>query len=328
MEISRLENLPPPPGIINSIRAGFDSIASHITAIFLPLLLNLFLWLGPRLRMNELFDEALNTLTTNWQALGIKVDDVQRIVDFYNDFFSTFNLFWILRTLPIGTSSLLPFREASSTPFGEPTVWQVSGLSFPFLVMGLVFLGWVSGAIYFRSVAQIATPSEKEDIHIANAILQTIFISILCGILFMTFAPVLGFILTFTLQQGRFVSSLVILFLSFTSMWFIVPIFFLPHAVFVFQQNVFKAVTSSINLTRFTLPNSSMFVLTIFILAYGLNFLWSIPSQDSWLTVVGIFGHSFVTTALLASSFIYYRDMSVWAVTVLEKLKPTTTKQA
>jgi hypothetical protein len=37
MEVSRLENLPPPPGIINSIKAGFDAIASRITAILLPL---------------------------------------------------------------------------------------------------------------------------------------------------------------------------------------------------------------------------------------------------------------------------------------------------
>jgi hypothetical protein len=110
-------------------------------------------------------------------------------------------------------------------------------------------------------------------------------------------------------------------------MWVIVPIFFLPHGVFVFHQNVFRAIASSFNLARFTLPNSSMFVLTVFLLAYGLNFLWSIPAEDSWLTLVGILGHSFVTTALLAGSFIYYRDMSVWVKTVLEKLRPAA-KQA
>jgi hypothetical protein len=38
----------------------------------------------------------------------------------------------------------------------------------------------------------------------------------------------------------------------------------------------------------------------------------------------GIFGHSFVTTALLAASFIYYRDMSVWLQSVIEKLRPNS----
>jgi hypothetical protein len=47
------------------------------------------------------------------------------------------------------------------------------------------------------------------------------------------------------------------------------------------------------------------------------------------MTLLGIFGHSFVTTALLAGSFIYYRDMSAWLQSVIEKLRPNSTiKQA
>ena len=37
---------------------------------------------------------------------------------------------------------------------------------------------------------------------------------------------------------------------------------------------------------------------------------------------VGIAGHAFITTALLAASFVYYRDMNVWLQTVFEKLQP------
>ena len=42
---------------------------------------------------------------------------------------------------------------------------------------------------------------------------------------------------------------------------------------------------------------------------------------DSWMTLIGIAGHAFITTSLLAASFIYYRDMQVWLQTVFEKLK-------
>jgi hypothetical protein len=74
-------------------------------------------------------------------------------------------------------------------------------------------------------------------------------------------------------------------------------------------------------MARFTLPTSSLFVLTVFLLAYSSNFLWAIPTNDSWLTLVGILGHGFVTTALLASSFKYYRDMTAWLQTVLARLR-------
>lgn len=324
MEISRLENLPPPPGIINSIRAGFDSIAGHIGAIFLPLFLNVFLWLGPRLKMDALYQSIKGDMIRTWQLLGISAEQIQLMMTQNDVTSASLNLFSLLRTLPIGTSSLFPFRGVESTPLGEPTAWQVSVLTFPFWIMLLVFIGWILGAFYFRAVALVAVPDDnKEQIHIMNAVLQTIFISIFCGILFIILAPFLTLILGFAFQLSGILATMLVLFLSLISMWMIVPIFFLPHGVFVFQQNVFSAMKSSFNLARFTLPNSSMFVLTVFILAFGLNFLWRIPETNSWLMLIGIFGHSFVTTALLAGSFIYYRDMTSWATTVLEKLKPS-----
>jgi hypothetical protein len=60
----------------------------------------------------------------------------------------------------------------------------------------------------------------------------------------------------------------------------------------------------------------------VFLLTFGLNFLWSIPPENSWMTLLAIFGHSFVATALLAASFVYYRDMNIWLQSVIEKLRP------
>jgi hypothetical protein len=74
-------------------------------------------------------------------------------------------------------------------------------------------------------------------------------------------------------------------------------------------------------MARFTLPTSSLFVLSALVIAYGLNFVWNIPSSASWMTLVGITGHAFITTSLLAASFIYYRDMQVWLQTVFDRLK-------
>jgi hypothetical protein len=59
----------------------------------------------------------------------------------------------------------------------------------------------------------------------------------------------------------------------------------------------------------------------VLLIGIGLNFVWNIPSSESWMTLVGIAGHAFVTTSLLAASFIYYRDMQAWLQTVFEKLK-------
>ncbi|MBE0670243.1 MAG: hypothetical protein IH588_06630 [Anaerolineales bacterium] len=329
MEVSRIENLPPPPGIINSIKAGFDTVASHITAILLPLLLNLFMWLGPRLQMSVLFNSVKAEVVKIWQQGGVPAQDIQSVLDFYDRTIPNINLFWLIRTLPIGISSLLLPHSAEATPLGTPAIWQVSALSFPVWIPLLLFIGWVGGGLYFRSVAWLAAPAEENVINVSSSIMQTILVSIASGIILMAIGVPLVLILFLIIQLSTILANLFVLFASLGSMWVIVPIFFWPHGIFVKKQNFITSILSSIQLTRFTLPTSSLFVLTVFLLSFGLNFLWNIPPENSWMTLFGIFGHSFVTTALLAGSFIYYRDMNIWLQAVIEKLRPNNAiKQA
>ncbi len=330
MEVSKVENLPRPPGIISSIKAGFDTIAAHITAILLPLLLNLFLWLGPRLRMNALFDSIKDDVVSIWRSGGVSAEDIQRVLTWYGDTIPMVNLFWLLRTLPVGISSLLFPKGVSSTPLGDPANLQVSALSLLGWIFLLTLLGWIGGGLYFRSVAWIAAAGkEDKPMGILHAIVQTMFISILWGILSVMIGVPLLLVLGLLLQFSPLIANLLVIFISIASMWVIVPLFFWPHGVFLKKQNVITSILSSFQMARFTLPTSSLFVLTVFLMTFGLNFLWSIPPEDSWITFLGIFGHSFVTTALLAGSFIYYRDMNIWLQNVIEKLHPNTvTKQA
>lgn len=329
MDVSKIENLPPPPGIISSIKAGFDVVASHITAILLPLLLNLFMWLGPRLRMDALFDSIKDDVVSLWQTGGIPLEEIQLILEWYDRTIPNVNLFWFLRTLPIGISSLLLPKGTLDTPLGDPAIWQVGAPGLFGWTFLLTFLGWVGGALYYRSVAWVVLTDKAQAAGVFSAILQSILISFLSNFLMMALLFPVMFLLFLTAQFSVFLTNLFVLFLCLAAMWIIVPIFFWPLGVFMKKQNVFTSMLSSIQLTRFTLPTSSLFVLAVFLLAYGLNFLWRIPSENSWMALVGILGHSFVTTALLAASFIYYRDMSVWLQTVLERLRPNgVVKQA
>jgi hypothetical protein len=129
------------------------------------------------------------------------------------------------------------------------------------------------------------------------------------------------FILTVLTFLSPVLASGVLLVALLFSFWLIVPLFFTPHGIFVRKQNAFYSIFTSLKMARFTLPTSSLFVLCVFLLSTGLTYLWSVPPDNSWMLLVGIAGNAFIRTALLAASFVYYRDMNAWLQTVFEKLQ-------
>jgi hypothetical protein len=328
MERTRTEGFPPPPGIINSLKAGFDAIAAHIYTIFLPLLLNLFFWLGPRLRMDAFFSSIKAEMISIWQSGGVPESEIQIMVDAYERILPGINFFWFVRTLPIGISSLIFPEENVATPLGNPVVLQADILSLVGWAFLLTLIGWLGGGLYFRSVARIAmADGEDSQVGLLRMIVQTVLLSITFTVLILVIGLPLMLIISIVLRLNEFLANIIVLILSLASMWLVVPLFFWPHGVFVRKQNFITSIITSIQMARFTLPTSSMFILVVFLLTVGLNYLWAIPPQNSWMTLFGIFGHAFVTTGLLAASFIYYRDMNIWLQKVIERVRAGTPRQ-
>ena len=104
------------------------------------------------------------------------------------------------------------------------------------------------------------------------------------------------------------------------------PLFFTPHGIFVRRENALYSIYSSLRMIRFSLPTSGMFVLMVFLLSRGLDVLWSVPENNSWLSLVGFAGHAFITTVLLAASFVYYRDMNDWLQNVYQRFQQISKK--
>jgi hypothetical protein len=212
----------------------------------------------------------------------------------------------------------------AETPLGSQDVVQIT--SIPGL-LGLVFLftilGWVVGGLYFRWVSGIALgdASRAKMISFSWAIIQTLLLSVIWVIgLMIIIIPMMIILTVLTLLSPVLASGALLVILLF-SFWLIVPLFFTPHGIFVRRQNAFYSIFTSLRMARFTLPTSGLFVLCVFLLSTGLNYLWSIPTDDSWMLLVGIAGHAFITTALLAASFVYYRDMNVWLQNIFEQLQ-------
>jgi len=103
-------------------------------------------------------------------------------------------------------------------------------------------------------------------------------------------------------------------------LWLGFPLIFTPHGIFANHSNVLVALRNSIRVTRMTLPSTSLFFLAILMISEGLDILWRVPAENSWLMLVGVAGHAFITTGLLAATFVYYRDADRWVQVMLAKM--------
>jgi hypothetical protein len=332
MNVQKLETLPPPPGVIGSLRAGFDAVSSHIKLILFPLALDVWLWLGPRLSVDGLLSPRLKFLFEQASRGLVSPDDMQRIAGAQASFmevlerFNLLSLLGKLVTFPIGISSLLAGIMPVATPYGEQRVVQISSLpGLVGLVLLFILIGWVGGGLYFRWVAATTLGGEEAGISSVWVIIQTFLLSVIWFIgLMIAMVPVFLVLTLLALISPALANGAVFVMLML-SFWLIVPLFFTPHGIFVRRQNAFSSVLSSLRMARFTLPTSGMFVLSAFLLYRGLNYLWSVPPNNSWMLLIGIAGHAFITTALLAASFVYYRDMNAWLQTVFEQVKQKQT---
>jgi hypothetical protein len=326
MNVEKLEKLPPPPRVIGSLRAGFDVVSSHVWLILVPVVMDVVLWLGPRLSAGNLMSRVIGGLIGIMQdARPFSQQDITSLTAFAETS-SRFNWLSWIRTFPVGVSSLEAFSYPADfplqTPLGLQSVVQVGSivtlLGWTFL---LIVAGWIVGGLYFRWVSVTALGEEAAGISLVRAITQTFFLSLgwsLGG--FFVMLPIL-FVLGLLTMVSPLLGNTILIVILILSYWLIVPLFFMPHGIFTRKQNALYSVLSSLQMSRFTLPTSGMFVFSVFLLARGLSYLWSVPKSDSWMTLVGISGHAFITTALLAASLVYYRDMNVWIQNALEQLQ-------
>lgn len=308
---------------MKSLMAGFDTISNHIGLILFSIALDLLLWFGPRLKLAMALQPAIRGSASLPEMGNPEVIEVLQVA------LEEFNLFSALRTFPVGIPSLMAGRSSLATPAGKPLTWDVPSLGYAFgLWLLLTVVGMAAGTLYFTVVAQAAV-SDKVSWRQALsqwpwACSQVLLLAVAWLVfILMTVIPfscVFSVLLIDGLGIGQVALIAAILFGGLL-IWLLIPLVFSPHGIFVHRYMMWISVRESVRLTRLTLPSTTLLLLAVLVLSEGLDVLWNVPAEASWFTLVGITGHAFVTTSLLAASFVYYRDAGRWVQRMLQRTK-------
>ncbi len=321
-----------PPKLIATLVKGFNTVASKIYLILIPVLLDLVLWLGPKLRVKALFTPALNDLTTNMLKISPPelVETIKTMNSMWSNLLDQFNLFTVIRTIPIGIPSLIARLSPSVSPLKFNPILEIPSIQIGMSVLGaLLFLGFFLGTIYFNTISRNTNPEPEkfEWKRLFSQYGQTLFLFvILLAVAIAITIPIFMFISVFTLISpglGQFILMVMI----FLGLWIIVPLVFSPHAIFVIDQKALPSILLSVRMVRFFLPGTGLFVVVCALISEGLNFLWMVPESDSWLTLLGIGGHAFIVTALITASFAYFREGLGWMKFNIQRMSEMKNQQ-
>ncbi|MDF1514540.1 MAG: hypothetical protein P1S60_12090, partial [Anaerolineae bacterium] len=306
-----------PMGALACLTTGFDVVARNPYLILIPFMMDLFLWLGPRLSLAPIFD-AMQRFIREWVITGLADGDLAEAyamtVQVLKELSAGYNMFSVLHPAPLlGVPSLMTNQLTVDRPFGvRPDIIIPSVLLVLPLYIILVVAGLALSAFYLRWVGRRVIAETESQLSGSRSVLALWGSLLLLSLVLLVALSVLGMaVLFFASFIGLFWMPLawfIMLVASSFGLFVAVHLMFAIPGIVQLRRGLFQAIKESMLLTRADFFNVSFLLLLIFVISRGFNFVWTLPAFDSWSAVIGLVGHAFVSTALTATLFIFYQE--------------------
>lgn len=314
--------------MIYSFAEGFQSIANRIYIIIFPVLLDLLLWFGPLVRIRDavlpFYARAAEISAASYGEEGTALIAESKAV--WEAMLERFNLLSLLRTFPVGIPSLLAGRGVTANPTGLSKIIEVSsfGSAVNYSLVMLV-IGILLGCLFFAMTASasLQTGNPVTPGNFFRQFVQIIILNLmLIGGLAVLLIPLIC-LMAFLLFMLPSLGTIPIILFGLALVWVLFPLAFSPHGIIAHQLTASSSAITSVRIVRSLAGPAGIFFILAILLSEGLNALWLTPQTDSWMLLVGILGHAFISSGILAASFIYYRDGYEWITSQLARKENT-----
>ncbi len=301
----------PPISVLGALSTGFDTVTRQLWLLVLPVGLDLFLWLGPRLKAASLW-----TLFAFDIPAGLDAQTrlfAQQLQETVRRTFENFNWFTWLRPALFGVPGLASGVEQGSPADNPLAAWQVNDVG---LLSGILFvlavIGIGLGGLYWSLIARQARDG-RLDWAAALGRLPVVWSRmtglafLLVGLGFLIWLPALLIGLALGAAFDVF-GALVFMFVLLLMMWLLFYATFSIHGIVLYNQRVLEAVRASVWLVRTHFWSVCGLLLAFAAIDFGMRLIWSRAPIDSWLWAVAIGGNAFVVAGLSMATMVFYMD--------------------
>lgn len=316
-------------GIIDSLSAGYRFLGRHIELLIIPIVLDLFLWLGPQLNVAPLFVQAADLYRTATTVQGAPPELTQmtgQFADLLAVAGTNSNLFDSLVSQSLmHVPSLMIF-------LGPQPGGLVYAVSNPFaavgLYLGLSIIGILIGVIYLNQLAhRLPLGSGPKALSLGGRV-RTIFRQ--WGLILL-FLLVLGVILLLGAIPTFFAAGLLsLLYLplgSIAALLFggavliiLFYLYFVTAALVLDDLPLPAAVAQSFRLVRDNFWATLGFLVLTGVIAAGFALLFrQFSTMAAWALLPAILANAFIGTGLTMALLVFYRTRVLAAAPALSQ---------
>ncbi len=303
-------------GIIDTLSAGFSTITKKLWLVAPPVLLDLYLWWGPRLSILPIVREVAQFLR-ELPPMSLSGVPPSLLAEGLEEVGQELNLFSFLQNGLMGMPSLIAWATSELQGSHLQEVIEVQSWGYLFLVSAiLILVGVFIGSVYLVLIA-VAIRKENMDVGVVwrrayrcwawvmvwGLLLLGMGLFINLAISLIT-VPVA--LINQDLAQGLF--SLMWLTSLGLGLWIALNAFFTVQALVLQDLGLVQAVWRSSAVVRRNFWATLGLISLSLLIQLGLGQIWHRLHTGSWQTVLGILGNAYIGSGVMAAIMIFYLD--------------------
>lgn len=302
--------------VIDTLSAGFDTITRRLWLIALPVLVDLYLWRGPKLSALPVARQVASLLRRLPEA-NLSSMPPSALAQVAEEIGREFNLLSLLHNSLMGMPSLIAW---AASEVGSGQVRKVieiqSGGRLVLISIALLLLGVLIGSFYLVPMALVIrqehlSPREvlRRAWHCWARVVVLMIMLFGMGLLInlaISLATLFVALINQPAAQGL-LSMLEFIGLGL-GLWLALNTFFTVEALVLQDVGLIEAVWNSFNVVRRNFWATLGLIFLTLLIQMGFGQIWRRLNTGSWQTLLSILGNAYIGSGIMAAIMTFYLD--------------------
>ncbi|MHB8619163.1 MAG: hypothetical protein ACYDAG_06270 [Chloroflexota bacterium] len=287
--------------VIDTLSEGFAAANKRLWIVAIPVAVDLFLWLGPKVLPGPALGQAVEAnLPQQYASYGALIQ--QSI--------SSFNL---LSLLAVYLPSLVA-RLGTISPLASFAPVTFVNRPLPLLLLALLAaLGglWL-GCVYLGFIAQLVRDGSTNAREMARSVWRywrrLIAFLLMVGLAVVVASVPLSLIFALLASVSPAAGAILEIVVQVAIFWGIISLFFTPEALLLDDVGPIRAMRASFQVIAGNFGASILLIGLMFLISLGLPIAWQFIAGNPVGLVAAIVGNAYIGTGVAAAGFLFFKE--------------------